>query len=68
VENNPLVGHFLSLGPVPGLFLTKLIVIGIAAAGASMGKNKGLRLANLAFCGVVVWNMSIIGRLAMAAA
>jgi hypothetical protein len=67
-ENNPLVGQFLAMGPVTGLLLTKLIVISIAAGAAFLGKHKGLRLANLAFAGVVVWNVSIIGRLAMQAA
>ena len=62
-ETNPVVGHFLSLGAVPGLLLTKLIVISIAAAGAYMGKNRGLQTANLVFAGVVIWNVTIIGRL-----
>jgi hypothetical protein len=66
VENNPLVGHFMTLGPVQGLFVTKTIVILIAACGAYLGKNHGIKLANMAFSAVVVWNMTIIGRLAMA--
>jgi hypothetical protein len=66
VENNPLVGQFMTMGPVQGLMLTKTIVIMIAAGGAYLGKTNGIRLANMAFSGVVVWNMTIIGRLAMA--
>lgn len=66
VENNPLVGQFMALGPVQGLLLTKTIVILIAAAGTLLGRTNGIKLANMAFAGVVVWNMTVIGRLAMA--
>jgi hypothetical protein len=64
-ENNPIVAHIMAVGPIEGILLAKLAVIGIAAAGAAMRKNRGLRVANLAFSGVVAWNISVIARLAM---
>ncbi len=65
-ENNPIVAHFMALGPVSGLFLSKLVITGLAVAGATLGKNRGLRVANIVFMGIVAWNVSIIARLAMA--
>jgi hypothetical protein len=64
-ENNPIVAHVMALGPVGGLFLSKLAVTGIAAAGAAMQKNRALRVANVAFSGIVVWNVTVIARLSM---
>ncbi len=59
-EINPWMGHwFASMGPVAGLFFSKLVVAG-------MGKGlrpRGLLIANLAFICVVLWNLSIIFRL-----
>ena len=66
-ETNPLVGHFLVLGPIRGLLLSKTLVIAIAASGAALGKARGIRIANLAFCGIVVWNLTIVARLALRA-
>ena len=56
----------MTIGPVGGLILSKLAVTGIAVAGAALGKNRGLRTANIVFMGIVAWNVSIIARLAMA--
>ena len=64
-ENNPIVAHVMALGPIGGLFLSKLTVTGIAVAGAAMQKNRALWVANGAFCGIVVWNVTVIARLAM---
>ncbi len=66
-ENNVLVAHLMSLGPVTGLLLSKLIVIGIAALGTVRQYHRGIRHANLAFAGVIVWNLTIIVRLAIRA-
>ena len=64
-EQNPLIAHMLKIGTVEGLLISKLIVIGLAAIGARLQKQNGLRLANLAFSGIVAWNLTIIGRLAL---
>jgi len=64
-EQNPLVSQIMSLGPVSGLLLSKIIVVGIASLAVWMQKFKGIHLANLAFAGVVVWNFSIIFKLAI---
>ena len=65
-EKNPIVAHFMSVGPVGGLFISKLMITGIAVAGYLLGKHRGLRVANIVFMGIVAWNVSIIARLAMA--
>src|SRR5689334_22799060 len=62
-ESNPFVARFLDLGPIWGLLLSKLIVVALAGLGASLGKERGIRVANFAFALVLAWNVSI-GRLA----
>jgi len=64
-EQNPLVAHIMALGSVRGLLVSKLIVIGLAAVGARMRKEKGIRWANFVFAGIVAWNLTIIGRLVL---
>ena len=66
-EKNPLVLHFMALGPVAGLLLSKLVVTGIATGGALLRKYRGLQFANVAFAGIVLWNMTIVARLAKVA-
>jgi hypothetical protein len=60
-EQNPLVHASF------GLAISKLLVISIAVAGYYFGKHRGIRTANVAFSGVVVWNISVICRLAVIA-
>jgi hypothetical protein len=66
-ENNPLIAHLMAFGLVRGLVFSKLIVIGLAFAGVWMHKDRGIRLANLVFSAIVIWNVSVIARLALAA-
>ena len=66
-ENNPIVAHIMTLGPISGLVVSKIVVIGLATAGAFLDKKRGIRLANVAFCCIVVWNVSVIARLALRA-
>jgi hypothetical protein len=63
VEKNPLIQFFLTVGPVLGLVLAKVVVLLIAAACAAGGRQRPLRCANAAFAGVVGWNLFIIARL-----
>jgi hypothetical protein len=63
VEQNPFIAQFMALGPLPGLILSKLLVIVLAALFVVIGKTKTVRLANIAFALVVIWNLTIIGRL-----
>ena len=65
-EMNPVVTQIMSIGPLRGLLASKLIVVAIAAACVYIGKQKGIRLANIVFAAVVVWNCSIVARLMIA--
>jgi Domain of unknown function (DUF5658) len=62
-EKNPLVAHMIGLGGVEGLLLAKLVSLAIGATAALTGKYRGIRIANVVFAGIVVWNISIISRL-----
>ena len=62
-EQNPLVQHFMTLGPLQGLALAKLVALAIGAGCFFSNKYKALRLANIAFTGIAIWNASIIARL-----
>ena len=66
-ETNPIIQHFMTVGPVAGLIISKLAVTAIAVAGVAFKRYRGIRLANFAFTGVVAWNFTIIARLAMIA-
>ena len=63
VEQNPIIRHFMAIGPIPGLILSKLVVIALAGVFVFIGKTKPVRLANVAFAMVVIWNVTIIARL-----
>jgi len=65
-EHNPLIAHLMAAGPVRGLIVSKVVVIGLAAAGASMQMHRGIWCANAVYSVIVVWNVSIITRLALA--
>jgi hypothetical protein len=64
-ENNPIVAHVMALGPIGGLLISKLAVTGIAIAGVGLQKHRAIRVANLAFTGIVAWNVTVIAKLAM---
>ena len=66
-ENNPIVAHIMAVGPVGGLLVSKAAVIGLAVAGTFLKKERGIRKANVAFCAIVAWNLSIIVRLSLVA-
>ncbi len=66
VEENPIVGHLMGLGVYEGLAVAKLIALAIGGLAAFSGRYNGLRKINIAFTAVVVWNLSIIGRLMLA--
>jgi hypothetical protein len=63
VEQNPLIQFFLTVGPVFGLVLAKIVVLLIAAGCAAGGRERPLRCANAAFTGIVSWNLFVIARL-----
>jgi hypothetical protein len=65
-EANPLVSLFMNSGPFVGLLVSKSVVVAIACGGAYLRKYRSLKWANLAFCAVIVWNLSIILRLHLA--
>jgi hypothetical protein len=63
VEENPLVKALMVFGPVAGLILAKVITLALGAGCFLSTKPRALRLANFAFAGIIVWNLSIIARL-----
>ena len=66
-EQNPLVSHFMSWGPLWGLIFSKLVVLSIAGVGAMLHKNRSLWLANYVFCAIVAWNVVVIARMTLLA-
>jgi len=63
VEENPLIKHFMVLGPVQGVLLAKLAALAIGTACYFASKRRALILTNIVFAGIVAWNLSIIARL-----
>ena len=39
-ENNPIIAHLMTVGPIGGLLISKLVLTGMAIAGAAMHKNR----------------------------
>lgn len=66
VEKNPVTASFFGGGPVLGLLATKLILLVVAGGIVWIGRVRSVRLANFAYCAVVLWNVSIIARLVIA--
>jgi len=64
VEENPLVLHLAAGGPVQGVILAKIVALAIGGACFLAAKHRALRIANIVFVGIVLWNLSIIVRLA----
>jgi hypothetical protein len=64
VEKNSLVSHFMVIGSLQGLILSKVILLGIAVVAVRLRKHSVLRWANVIFGGVVLWNLVVIARLA----
>lgn len=58
VEMNPLVGHFLKMGPVVGLFASKMLVCGVAAMFLYRQKMRTLLIANAAYGCIILWNIT----------
>jgi len=65
-EKNPLVARAIGIGGIRGLVCAKLLALLIGCTAAVAGKNRGLRIVNVVFLGIVLWNLSIISRLLIA--
>jgi len=65
VEMNPLIARFMTVGVIEGLIVSKVIVLAIGLGAARFGRYAGLRVVNVFFSGVVVWNLIIIVRLSL---
>jgi Domain of unknown function (DUF5658) len=66
-EQNPLISRFLVIGTLQGLILAKVVLLAAAAAIIRFRKFRVIRLANIVFGVIVLWNISVIVRLAMRA-
>lgn len=56
-EANPVVRQFFSAGTLEGLVLSKLLVVGIAAAVVFWQRYRVLFLSNYVYAAVVCWNL-----------
>jgi hypothetical protein len=60
-EASPLIRFMISqLGPVPALVAAKLIAVGVACCCLWLGKRRALRLANVWYAAVCLWNTGVI--------
>ena len=66
-EMNPFVSRLMVIGSLQGLILSKVVILGIAVAAVRLGKVRILRLINILFGAVVLWNLTVIARLALRA-
>ena len=66
VEQNPLISRFLAMGNLQGLILSKVVLFAAAAVAVRYRRIRAIRSANIVFCVIVLWNISVIVRLALA--
>jgi hypothetical protein len=66
VEQNPLISRFLTLGTLQGLILSKVVLLAAAAAAVRYQRIRAIRSANIVFSVIVLWNIVVLVRLAMA--
>lgn len=62
-ERNPLVVQLMHIGVLPGLLVSKSLIVAIALVATLSRKPKVLLWSNVLFGGVVTWNLVVIGRL-----
>ena len=62
-EQNSLVASLMVYGSVKGLLISKFIALVIALFAIWTLRDRVLRWANIAFTGIVLWNLSVIWRL-----
>lgn len=62
-EQNPLVQHLMGAGALQGLAMAKGCALVIGTGCWLANKYNALRLANMAFAVIAVWNASIVARL-----
>ena len=63
-EQNPLISRFLTIGTLQGLILSKVVLLVAAAVAVRLGRIRAIRLANIVFGAIVLWNISVIIMLA----
>ena len=60
-EASPFIRFLISqLGPVPAVVAAKLIAAGVACCCLWLGKRRVLRLANVWYAAVCLWNTGVI--------
>ena len=56
-EANPIVKSLMTVGPIYGLVLAKLIVVAIGTAVLRHGRQRVLFMGNFAYAGIICWNL-----------
>jgi len=62
-EQNSLVSRLMVFGSVAGLLASKIIVLALGLFAVWTLRYRVLLWANIAFTGIVLWNVSVILRL-----
>jgi hypothetical protein len=62
-EQNPLIQQLMILGPIQGIIVAKVLALAVGVGCYWAHKPRALRLANLVFGCIVVWNLTILARL-----
>ena len=62
-EQNPLIQQLMILGPIQGIIVAKVMALAVGAGCYWAAKPRVLRVANLVFGGIVLWNLTILARL-----
>jgi hypothetical protein len=66
-ERNMLVSGLMALNPINGLIMAKIFVLLVALVVLAARKRRVLMWANVFYSAVVIWNLTVIARLAVTA-
>jgi len=66
-ERNMLVAGFMTAHPVNGLIMAKIIVLLLALVVLATRKRRAFIWANVFYSAVVLWNLTVLARLALMA-
>src|SRR3954470_24514310 len=60
-EANPFISHLMQVGPLAGLFISKLFVFGVAVLWLWTGRQpRAIWHMNYGFAGLVIWNLYVL--------
>ena len=59
-EASPFIRMMMHFGPAAGVAFSKVVALGLGAVCVALNRHYLLRWISYWYCGIIVWNLSII--------